>query len=91
MNRMRRRSYGRIQYDIGMPSELLLGIRYILIKDFMIAFIEVAFSSGLMDAVLSGDFVKGITAGVASGALCSLTKLFSSINSLDERDFLALT
>ncbi len=75
------------QNQIGTPSEILLGTRYIRIKDCMVAFIGVAFSSGLMDVILSGNPVVGMTVGVASGVVYSLIELFTNISSLDELDF----
>lgn len=73
--------------QIGMPSEMLLGTRYIRIKDCMIAFIEASCSSGLVDALISADPVTGITVGVVSGVVCSLIELFTSVSSLDDLDF----
>lgn len=73
--------------QIGRPSELLLGTRYIRIKDSMLAFIGAAFSSGLVDAFLSANPIAGITVGVASGVVCSLIELFTSVSNLDDLDF----
>lgn len=73
--------------QIGKPSELLLGTRYIRIKDSMIAFIEVACCSGLVDALISNNPVAGITVGVISGILRSLIGFFTSVSNLDDLDF----
>lgn len=73
--------------QIGMPSEMLLGTRYIRIKDCMIAFIGASCSSGLIDALISADPVTGITVGVVSGVVCSLIELFTSVSNLDDLDF----
>lgn len=71
--------------QIGRPSELLLGTHYIRIKDSMLAFIEVACSSGLVDALIAPNPVSGIT--VAYGVAHSLVKLFASVSKLNDLDF----
>lgn len=73
--------------QIGRPSELLLGTRYIHIKDSMLAFMGVACSSGLVDALISANPVAGITVGVVSGVVCSLIELLMSVSNLDDLDF----
>lgn len=71
----------------GRPSELLLGTHYIRIKDSMLAFIEAACSSGLVDALIGPNSVSGITVAVASGVAHSLVKLFASVSKLGDMDF----
>lgn len=73
--------------QIGMPSELLLGTRYIRIKDSMIAFLNAAFSSGLADALISANPVEGLTVGVVSGVFCALIELFRTVSELSDFDF----
>lgn len=73
--------------QIGKPSELLLGTRYIRIKDSMMAFIGAACSSGLVDALISANPVAGITVGVVSGVVGSLIDLLTSVSNLDDLDF----
>lgn len=73
--------------QIGMPSELLLGTRYISIKDCVITFIEVACCSGLVDAIISAEPVEQITVGVLSGVVWPLIHLFTSVSSLNDLDF----
>lgn len=73
--------------QIGRPSELLLGTRYIHIKDSMLAFMGAACSSGLVDALISANPVAGITVGVVSGVVCSLIELLTSVSNLDDLDF----
>lgn len=73
--------------QIGTPSELLLGTRYICIKDSMITFIKGAFSSGLVDTLISDTPASAITVGVASGVVFSLIELFTKVNSLNDLDF----
>lgn len=73
--------------QIGRPSELLLGTRYIRIKDSMLAFIGAACSSGLVDVLISANPVAGITIGIASGVVCSLIELFTCVSNLDDLDF----
>ena len=75
------------QNQIGTPSELLLGTRYIRIKDSMIAFIEGACSSGLVDVLISSNPVTSITVGVISGVMFSLIELFTSVSELNDLDF----
>lgn len=73
--------------QIGTPSELLLGTRYIRIKDSMISFVELALCSGLLDALISANSISGITLSVGAGVLCSLLDLFTNVSKLDDLDF----
>lgn len=73
--------------QLGTPSELLLGTRYIRIKDSMIAFVEAACCSGLIDALLSVDPVTGLTVSVIAGVMMSLRNLFTTVSDLDDQDF----
>lgn len=73
--------------QIDIPSQLLLGTRYIRIKDSILAFINGACASGLMDAIIFANGVRGITVGIASGVVLSLIELFTSVSDLDDLDF----
>lgn len=77
--------------QIGTPSELLLGTRYIRIKDSMIAFIQIAFTSGLVDAFIANpvDPIKNmaLTGAAISGVVFSLISLFTSASHLNDDDF----
>ena len=75
--------------QIGAPSELLLGTRYIVIKDSVITFIEAAFTSGLIDAIIENpqNPMSGVTVGVASGVVFALIEIFKSVSELEDYDF----
>ena len=70
--------------QVGAPSELLLGTRYIVIKDSVIKFIEAALTSGLIDAIITNpqNLMSGITVGVASGIVFALIGIFKSVSEL---------
>lgn len=75
--------------QIGEPSELLLGTRYIVIKDSVIEFLKAALTSGLIDAIIgnSQNVMTGITFGAASGVAFALIDIFKSVSSLEDYDF----
>lgn len=75
--------------QVGLPSELLLGTRYIVIKDSVIKFIETALTSGLIDAIVANpqNPMTGITVGVVSGVVFSLIDIFKSVSELEDFDF----
>lgn len=78
--------------QIGTPSELLLGTRYIAIKDSVIVFIREAFTSGFIDTIISAKTIPGnpeehITLGVVSGIICALIDVFKSVAKLEDYDF----
>ena len=75
--------------QIGRPSELLLGTRYIRIKDSMITFIEAALTSGFADAVIANpeNPMKGMSVGIVSGVVIALIEIFSSASRLEDYDF----
>lgn len=75
--------------QIGAPSELLLGTRYIVIKDNVIRFIEAALTTGLIDAIITNpqNPMSGITVGVASGIVFALIEIFKSVSELEDYDF----
>lgn len=75
--------------QVGAPSELLLGTRYIVIKDSVITFIQAALTSGLIDAIIANpqNPMSGITVGVASGVVFALIEIFKSVSELEDFDF----
>lgn len=75
--------------QVGTPSELLLGTRYIVIKDFVINFIEAAFSSGLIDAIISNfqNPKSEISVRHAFGVVSALSEIFKSVSTLEDYDF----
>lgn len=75
--------------QIRTPSSLLLGTRYIVIKDSVMIFVEAAFTSGLLDAIIANpqDPIAGISVGVASGIVFALIEIFRSISKLEDFEF----
>lgn len=75
--------------QVEAPSELLLGTRYIVIKDSVIKFIEAALTSGLIDAIITNPQspMTGMTVGVASGIVFALIEIFKSVSELEDYDF----
>lgn len=75
--------------QIHTPSSLLLGTRYISIKDSVINFIKAALTSGLVDAIISDpqNPMTGISIGVASGIVFALIDVLKSVSELNDFDF----
>lgn len=72
--------------QIQQPSELLFGTHYIRVKDCVIAFIEVACTSGILDCFLAAN-PAGVTVGTASSIAISLISFFSKISNLEDGEF----
>lgn len=75
--------------QVGSPSELLLGTRYIVIKDSVIKFIKMALTSGLIDAIVKNpqNSMTGLTVGSVFGIVFSLIDIFKSVSELEDFDF----
>lgn len=76
--------------QIKKPSQLLLGSRYIRINKIMMDFLNVAFTSGFIDAIIvyssQGKF-SGFTISVGATIAIALWDLFSNVKKLDDWDF----
>lgn len=76
--------------QISRPSELLLGNRYIRVQSVMLGFLEVACTSGLIDAVIcsvtQGNF-SGFTISVGAGISIAIWQLLNTVKKLDNWDF----
>lgn len=76
--------------QIGTPSELLLGRRYIVIKDILLIFIKMATTSGALDAIInavinSDNSMFGIS--LAAGIGFGLVEIFQAVSELEDYDF----
>lgn len=78
--------------QIGTPSELLLGTRYIIVKDSLLSFIEVTATSGALDAIILAfsnpeNPMIGMSISVAASIVSGLIELFQSISRLEDHEF----
>ena len=78
--------------QIGTPSELLLGTRYIVIKDSLLSFVRTAITSGLLDAIIIAYSnpekpMSGVTISVAANIVYGLIEVFKEAAVLEDCDF----
>jgi hypothetical protein len=78
--------------QIGTPSELLLGTRYIVIKDSVLYFIEMAAASGLLAFILNNlskpeKIMTVNDISTATNVAVGLIRLFQSVAELEDFDF----
>ncbi len=76
------------QNQIKEPSQLLLGTRYIRIKDCMIVFLKIALTSGLIDWMIGMNFgLKTISVATSADIVFGLKDVLKCISKLDDWDF----
>ena len=78
--------------QIGTPSELLLGTRYIIVKDCLLDFIRMAMTSGVLDALFLEKLnteapMSGVSIAVVSSVVFGLVDLFGKVSKLEDYDF----
>lgn len=78
--------------QIGTPSELLLGTRYIVIKDTLLVFLRTAVTSGALEALIStsmnqGESVAGMSITIGANIVVGLIDIFQSVAKLEDYDF----
>lgn len=78
--------------QLGAPSELLLGTRYIVIKDSIIKFFSIAATSGLLDAIILArstpeNPLAGFSISVGASVVEGLIGVFQSAAQLEDSDF----
>ena len=78
------------QNQINQPSELLLRDRYICIQSMMLHFLEVACTSGLLDAIIDSVVTgtpTGFSISIGASVSVAILELFNSVKKLDDWDF----
>ena len=73
-----------------MSSELLLRDRYICIQSMMLHFLEVACTSGLLDAIIDSVVTgtpTGFSISIGASVSVAIWELFNSVKKLDDWDF----
>lgn len=76
--------------QIEKTSQLLLGTKYISIQQTLLAFLKLALTSGLIDAVIlyvTQGTLLGFTFAVGSNIAFTLWEWFTSVKNLDDFDF----